>query len=111
MGQLNQFQILGIATCCLAGMSLLMPCVVPSKSATGMPKKLSGLDASIFFLIGSIACIAVALIFASGCASEGFGPSGYKYFMPLGPFAMPGSNNCAKCKGCRTGHSEAAAAP
>ena len=45
----------------------------------------------------------VALIFSTG-SREGYGPS-VKWFLPLGPYALPGSNDCAGCKGCRTGHS------
>ena len=105
MGQLNQFQILGIAACCMAGISLLLPCTISGTSSTGMPRKLSGADASIFFLIGSMACVAVALIFSSNNNEN------YKEPDLVEEHRLAGSNNCAKCKGCRTGKSKRGCAP
>ena len=106
MGQLNQFQILGIAGISFAGLALII-------STFGIKKvaflNMEALNVAMFLLVGGLACIATACILSTG-SSESFGPS-EKWFLPLGQDAMPGSNDCAKCKGCRTGRSPNAFAP
>ena len=106
MGQLNQFQILGIASICFAGFALIV-----SAFGTKMVPLLNmhSLNVGLFLLVGGVACVATACILSSD-STEGFGPS-KKWFLPLGKYAMPGSNDCAKCVGCRTGRSENAYAP
>ena len=106
MGELNQFQILGIVTIFFAGIAL----IVTSFGNKTVPfVNMKSLNTGMFLLVGGVACAAAACILSSE-SSESFGPS-KKWYLPLGEYAMPGSNDCVKCVGCRTGRSENAYAP
>jgi len=106
MGQLNQFQILGIASISFASLALIMSVRGHKNIAfLNMPALKDGL----FLLVGGLACISAALILSSE-SSESFGPS-VKWYLPLGKYAMPGSNDCAKCVGRKRGGSPNEYAP
>jgi len=106
MGQLNQFQILGIASISFASLALIMS-IAGSKNIAFL--NMQALNVGMFLLVGGLACMAAACILSSE-SSEAFGPS-VKWYLPLGKYAMPGSNDCAQCVGCRTGRSPNAYAP
>ncbi len=107
MTQLNQYQILGIASICFAGLAFLITTMRGNSNVQFL--NMNGVSIGSFFIVGAIGCIAAACILSNE-SNESFGPSA-KWFLPLGPYAMPGSNDCAGCKGCRTGHSQPAYAP
>lgn len=98
MGQLNQFQILGIASILFASLALIMS-AAGSKNIALL--NMQALNVGMFLLVGGLACIAAACILSSE-SSEAFGSSSVAWRLPLGKYAAPGSNNCAQCVGCRT---------
>ena len=100
MKEINQFQLLGIAACGFAILAILMPIFIKNNQT------LSGLDISTFLLIGAVSCTSVALLITNRYCDENYCDEnfdGYDYFVPLGSNSLPGSNDCAKCKDCRTG--------